>query len=516
MQIKNDFLKTIPKVPGCYIYKDHKGEILYIGKAVNLHNRVASYFTRQSDLQTKIQLMLKKATDIEFIVLDSEVEALILETNLIKKYKPKYNSLMKDDKSYVWVMFDNSQDFPKPEIVREKKKKNATYFGPYPQKFPATKVLRRLRKLYPYCNTNFRTTTKVIDDKVETIGSEPRPCLDYHIGLCSGVCAGLVSKTKHRNNINQIKKYFRGQKSEMKQELENKIKELAARKEYEKASKYRDQLRDLKYVTQRIKVTSELDEQKLAQQKLSIQEKSIRELFERLRLPKLTETLENKHPLKARLECYDISNIQGKNATGSMVVFKAGKPSKADYRKFKIKTKDTPDDFAMMQEVLTRRFGKHKKQDKSFSELPDLIIVDGGKGQLSSSYKIIKNLGLLEKISIVGLAKREEELFRIEEKDGEFTFKKTRLPRRSNALYLVQRIRDEAHRFAIGYHRKLRSKQSQRSILDDIPGVGDITKRRLIKAFGSWKNVKKASRKELQTVVRNRKTVDAIIRISDL
>ncbi|KKQ36334.1 MAG: Excinuclease ABC subunit C [candidate division WS6 bacterium GW2011_GWA2_37_6] len=513
IQITSDrkFLKEIPFGPGCYIYKSSDAKVLYVGKAVNLRSRVSSYFTRKEDLEPKIRIMLELAENIEIIEVDSEIEALILETNLIKKYRPKYNRMMKDDKNYIWVMFDNKSDFPKPQIVREKNLKNAVYFGPYPKIFPASKVLRRLRRLFPYCNKNFKTKYIEEDGRKTLIGAEVRPCLDYHIGLCSGVCAGLVSRNVHRKNIDNVKRFFRGQKHEIYNELSESMVKLSKEKKFEEAAKTRDILSDLDYVTQRIKIDTGVDESVLREKMKSINLRSIEELKARLKI-------RNKKSANFKIECYDISNIQGTNATASMVVFIGGKAKRDYYRKFKIKVKSTPDDFLMMQEVLGRRL-KHSKTnrgnkkkiiDQSFKVLPDLIIVDGGKGQLSSAWDVLNKLKMTDKLPIVGLAKREEEIFRLKIEGGEKVFKKIILPRRSDPLYLVQRIRDEAHRFAIGYHRKLRSKAGSRSLLDDVPGIGKLTKKRLIRAFGSLENIKKAGEKELQTVVRNKRTVRAI------
>ncbi|MBN1331834.1 excinuclease ABC subunit UvrC [Candidatus Dojkabacteria bacterium] len=513
MRITKTNLQNLPNQPGCYIYKDTQGKILYIGKAINLKARVNSYFAKNSDERPKIKSMLKKAVELEILLVDSETESLILETSLIKKYKPKYNKLMKDDKSYIWVMFDKKADFPRPEIVREKRIKSAEYFGPFPQSFPAKQVLHELRQLFPYCNTNFKIKHIKTDigakQTVKVIGAQERPCLDYYTGFCSGVCAGLISKTEHKRNISHIRKFFRGEKREIYEDLELEMKRAAKAKNFEKAAELRNKLQNLVYVTQRIKVQSRTDEFDLQECATDYLKQTEAELIRRV-FGKKTKISKD-----FRIECYDISNIQGKQAVGSMVLFVNGKSDKSKYRKFKIKSKETPDDFFMMQETLIRRLNRAKKKDQKFLPLPDLIIIDGGKGQLSSSYEILKKFGLEKKIQILGLAKREEELFKIlegKDQQGELynSFSKTTLPKRSKALYLLQRIRDEAHRFAIGYHRKLREENSIRSSLSDIPGVGALTEKRLIKAFGSMEKIKKAKSEDLQTVVRNKKTVEAI------
>jgi excinuclease ABC subunit C len=440
--------------------------------------------------------MLKHAVIIDLLEVDSEVEALILETNLIKKYRPKYNVRMKDDKSYIWVMFDERKPFPRPEIVREKRIKSAAYFGPYPETFPAKQVLKRLRRIFPYCNTNFKI--ELLEGVF--IGAEKRPCLDTFIGLCSGVCAGRISQAEHKKNIANIRRYFSGQKDDIKKQLALRMQAAAKDNKFELAASLRDQLKNLEYITQKVRLKDKDNEVAVKAAKSTFNIRTQEELKKRLKLS-------SKKTVSFRIECYDISNIQGTNAVGSMVVFIGGVAAKDQYRKFKIKTKSTPDDFHMMQEVFTRRF--KKLDDQKFGDKPDLIIVDGGKGQLHSAWQILAEMKLENEIPIVGLAKREEEIFQLIELDP-VNFKKIILAKRSEPLYLVQRIRDEAHRFAIGYHRKLRSRSSAHSLLDDVPGIGYLTKKRLIQAFGSLENIKKASEKELQTVVRNKRTVKAI------
>ncbi|MCA9385992.1 excinuclease ABC subunit UvrC [Candidatus Dojkabacteria bacterium] len=501
-QTVTEKLQEAPTNPGCYIWKDSHGDVLYVGKAVNIKNRVNSYINNYKRLDPKIQNMVDLADDVEFYTVDTEIEALILETNLIKKYKPKYNRLMKDDKNYSWLMIDWYNPYPVPRIVREKKNKKAEYYGPYPQRFPVFKVLRSLRKVFPYCNHLPRgiNSKKNFQDK---------PCFNYHIGLCSGICAGIISKTEHRKNIKGIRDFFKGKKLTMIDEFRADMKKFAQEMQFEKAAELRDKVKDLEYVTQHIKVDKDMDEEALKKMKKDLRERALDELLEKLQLD---------NSAQFKIECYDISNIQGTNATGSMVVFVDGKPDKALYRKFKIKTKSTPDDFHMMREVLTRRLKylsgskSSEKNDKSFSIQPDLIIVDGGKGQLTSAYSILNEYGLIDSVPLIGLAKREEEIFRVIDTEP-YEFEKIRLKRRSEALYLIQRIRDEAHRFAIGYHRTLRSKGQIKSILDDIPGVGEITKKRLFEAFGSVESMKKATNREMEAIVRNKRTSQALLKV---
>lgn len=508
-------IKSAPIQPGCYIWKDIQNDILYIGKAVNIRNRVNNYYSNYPRLDPKIQNMVDQVGDVEFLTVDSEVEALILETNLIKKYKPKYNRLMKDDKNYSWIEIDWYRNFPSIKIVRDKNDKKAEYYGPYPERFPIYKVLSNLRKIFPYCDH----LPKYINNKNFDLQKLKmlKPCFNYHINLCSGVCAGKVSKTSHRKNIKSIRDFLKGNKLELIERFQEEMNIYVKERKYENAALLRDKINALEYVTQRIRIDKEIDDILLNDIKVSYNENALEDLVERLKI----DNLEASSGFK--IECYDISNIQGTNAVGSMVVFVDGKSAKNLYRKFKIKTKNTPDDFAMMQEVLTRRFKylKKEKVDESLSNKPNLIIVDGGKGQLSSAYEILCKMDLDKEIPIVGLAKREEEIFKIrfDETNDIFSskqFLRVMLPRNSKSLYLVQRIRDEAHRFAIGYHRTLRSKQQTKSLLVDIPGVGRIIQKRLIEAFGSIDGIKKARKEEISAIVKNKRTVEALVKILQL
>ncbi len=501
-----DKVENAPLNPGTYIYRNEKGDVLYVGKAVNLRNRTRQYFQNFERLDPKIAALVVKIRDVEYVTTDSEVEALILETNLIKKYRPKYNRLMKDDKNYIYVMIPKGTDFPKVELVREKKIKNADYYGPYPNTMPIRRTLRRMRHIFPY-----RTCKRQIEE-VEENGkkviktSDPKPCLYFYLGLCNAPCAGNIAKTEYMKWINDIRKFFRGEKSQIVEELKTEMQDHSKNMEFEKAAIVRDKINDIQYVTQTIRIDRDDDEVTLKYEKEQRRSKALEELIAKLDMENLG-LVEN-----FKIETYDISNIQGTNATASMVVMVDGKIEKSLYRKFKIKTKSTPDDFEMMREVFQRRFKrKGKDKDESFDFYPHLIIVDGGKGQLSAAYHVLQDLSV--DIPIVGLAKREEEIFKISEVSGELEFKRIKLSRRSEALYMVQNIRDEAHRFALGYHRKLRSGAQIKSSLDDIPGIGKIAKIKLLKAFGSSEGIKKASKKELLSVLRNSSTVDKLKRL---
>lgn len=526
-----EMVKTAPLNPGCYIYRNAKGKILYIGKAKILRNRVKSYFNNFNRVEEKIRQMLMQAESIEFVFADSEIEALILESVLIKRYKPKYNSMMVDDKSYAYVKFDkikssNGEFVPIPSISLDREKtqdSDAEYFGPYPNVATVRRLLGRLRKIFPYCTGNGKVIIPAQRDQL-FIPKTVKPCFHYQINLCNGVCAGLATRGEYEANINKIKKFFKAEKNELVTELETNMKAASKDRDYELAAKYRNMLRDIKYVGSHLKVDKDMDEVAIMQAKKKEKQSAINELIAYLQFPE--DKLKNHENF--RVECYDISNIQGTNAVGAMTVSVDGLASPSNYRKFKIRMKNEPNDFAMMQEVLTRRFAqyikahqsqnrerqaemaemdtmtdiegftiempkdlqqkiKNWKPDESFSQLPDLIIIDGGKGQLSSAYKILQNFGLADQVPIVGLAKREEEIFKVSEQfrpQKDFTdpmvlsdnigiskrtyqpidkldgFDKIKIPRKSEALYMVQRVRDEAHRFGITFHRKLRSKST--------------------------------------------------------
>lgn len=494
-----------PREPGCYIYKSSDGSVLYVGKAKMLRNRIKSYFTNFDKLDIRIQQMIEKAYKVETYVVDSEIEAFILENNLIKKYHPPYNIMMRDDKSYIFVRFERFrkanqkpsntsayQDFPRITITRQKKEDGAEYFGPFPDSLPAKRILKRLRKIYPY-----RTSTHLVYQvsfnplKVHTDNS--KPCFFYHIGLCEGACEGLESKEHYQKKFNNIRMFFKGEKNKLIKPLEIELKKLVKNLEFEEAAKIRDRINDIKYLTSNIRIDNSVDDIIVEKLKKSLDSQGLDQLIEKLNFPK--EHLKQKSGF--RIECYDISNIQGTNAVGAMTVMVDGKIQPSLYRKFRIKMKNEPNDFAMLQEMLTRRFynlyfaiqtnpenyntlkeklglynldevklSKKYKVDESFSQVPDLIIIDGGKGQLASTYKILMKFNLHNAIPIVGLAKREEEIFKIK---GQFSenniyvndssmFQRVLLPRRSQSLFIVQKIRDEAHRFGITYHRNLRSK----------------------------------------------------------
>ena len=501
-------LPSLPDSPGCYIYRDIKQSVIYVGKAKNLKKRVSSYFTKiHSD--PHINNLVTNIYSIEHISTDSELEAFILETNLIKKYKPYYNRDLKDDKNYIWIMIDRNEDFPRLQIVRSKTRKNAIYLGPYHYTMPVRRILSRLRKIYPYrtCNRVIKEVEDPKTNKKIIKSSDPIPCLYFHLGLCQAPCAGYVSKIKYKQNLKGINTFFTKGHNELVKNLKTDMEKYTKRYEFEKSADLRNKIQDLEYIKQRVTIEDTLtDETIFQEEKTKHKLKALSEIVNKL------DHFNLKVTDNFKIECFDISNIQGTNAVGSMVVFVDGNPMKNLYRKFKIRTKTTPDDFAMMSEMLTRRF-QHKstKPDDSFSTHPDLIIIDGGKGQLSSVYKVLTSLNV--DIPVVGLAKQNEDLFFIIDKNGELEFVQRRLSFNSDGYFLLQRIRDESHRFAINYHRKLRSLGQTASLLDDIPGIGNITKKKLLRAFGSVEGIKKAKDVDLLTVIKNKNTIENIRKV---
>jgi excinuclease ABC subunit C len=428
---QKDFLKNLPLTPGCYLYKDKDKKIIYIGKAKIIRKRVSQYFSNTLDLNLKTLKMIENSVSVSYIETDNELEALILESNLIKKYKPKYNILLKDDKRYAWIRITNDE-FPKIERVREKINDGSKYFGPYPSGKTIIALLSNLRKIFPYrtCNLKIYENQKI---------TKSRLCIFYDINLCPGPCDSLISKKVYMKNIRNIDKFLSGEKYSMVKKIEKQMLRESNKENFEKAGELKKQIDQINYITQNIKVDFGDDENIFKNKKEIDNIAALKELFEIIGVKYKT----------GRVECYDISNIQGKFPVSSMVVFRKGDMSPSYYRKFKIRSQDTPNDPLMMGETLRRRF-THKNYDESFSEIPDLIIVDGGKTQLNSGVSILKELDL--DIPIVGLAKKREEIFRPGEKDPIL------IGYHERSHLLIRRIRDEAHRFAITFHRKLRSK----------------------------------------------------------
>ncbi len=599
-------LDTLPTKPGCYQMKNAEGTIIYVGKAINLKNRVRSYFHADSSHDNKTRRLVREIRDIEWIVVGSELEALILEMNLIKRLRPKYNIRLKDDKRYPYIKIHWQEAYPKVTVTRQMLEDGARYFGPYTSAWAVYQTLDVLRKVFPYLTCDR-----------EISGQDKRACLYYDIKLCAGPCIGAISAQGYRAMIGDLMEFLSGHSEPVMEKVKAEMQNAAEELRFEKAAALRDRLKAMHSVVERQKVVfpadykdsdviamarseaeacvqvffiragkligreyfvlegaedapdaeiiseflkqfyteaatvpeqlllpEEIEEAKIIQEwmrsrrggeKTEIhvpREGQPRELVQ-MAAENAAETLSALHAqwqadshkqemalaelqsalgltkTPNRMECYDVSHTQGVATVGAMVVFEQGVPAKRLYRKFNIDSTSigNPDDFASMEEMLTRRFRRWQsaaesdpaapktKPDESFSLLPDLIIVDGGKGQLGRVVKVLQAFGLLEKVAVVGLAKREEEIF------FPHNPQPLLLPRHSQALYLVQRIRDEAHRFGITAHRKRRSKQGMASILDAIPGIGPARRKSLLKHFGSIDKIRTASQEELQQVL---------------
>ena len=606
-----DKLNSLPTRPGVYLYRDARGTVIYVGKAVNLRHRVRSYWHASAEMAIKTQRLLAEIADLEVWPTDTELEALLLECNLIKRYRPKYNVRLKDDKRYPYIKVVWQDPFPKVLTTRQMQQDGGRYFGPFTHSSAVYQTLDMLRKIFPYLTCDREIT-----------GKDKRACLYYDIKLCSAPCIGVVSQEEYRATIDQLCHFLEGKTNGIEADIQRKMEAASAALEYERAAQYRDQLKAIRHIVERQRIisTTAQDQDVVAfarddsrgdacvqvffirQGKLigreyfvleGAQDKDAREIMSgflkqfyeeaanippevliqvaveeaniieqwlrqkrgatvRLDVPKegqpaelvemaaqsAAETLavleaqwqadEHKHEEAlqqlaealglaappARIECFDISNTQGTAIVGSMAVFVKGVPKKSDYRKFNVKSvQSAPDDLASMKEVLTRRFRRYfdgketfealrenskvlgKKQDSSFIMLPDLLIVDGGKGQLGVAVEVLQEYGLFEAVPVVGLAKQQEEIFQPGRPDS------IRLPRQSQGLYLVQRVRDEAHRFAITAHRAQRAKVGLASQLDSIPGVGPARRRTLLKRFGSLEGIRAASVDELAEVV---------------
>ena len=577
-------LKTLPDRPGVYQYFDAKESIIYVGKAKNLKKRVNSYFTKQHD-NNRTRLLVKKIVRIEHIVVKSEMDALLLENNLIKKYQPRYNVLLKDDKSYPWICIKKER-FPRIFATRKIIRDGSEYFGPYTSMKTVRTLLDLIKELYP-----LRTCT--YDLSAAKIAAEKyKVCLEYHLGNCSAPCVDKIENTQYNENIKAIRAIIKGNFKDSLQQFEEQMKERAAEMAFEEAQRIKEKLDVLKnyqakstivnpkisnvdvfsvitdeaygYVnflqlsygsiirSHTIEIKKKLDETPEELLRLAIVE--IRQRFHsqspevylpfaldlgdhiKVTVPQLgdkkhlvdlsvrnakyfrierfkqmqivdpdrhTNRLMQQMKADLRLseeprhiECFDNSNLQGSNPVAACVVFRDGKPYKKDYRHFNIKTVEGPDDFASMEEVVFRRY---KRLQEEGASLPQLIIIDGGKGQLSSALKSLEVLGLRGKIAIVGIAKRLEEIYFPDDPIPLY------LDKKSESLKVIQHLRNEAHRFGITFHRNKRSKNAIHSVLDDVPGIGPKTKTVLLKQFKSLKRIKEASRDQLVASIGEKK-----------
>ena len=429
----------IPHKPGIYIYKDKNGKVIYVGKAVDLFSRVSSYFSK-SWHDVKTTKLVENINDIETVIVESEIEALILEANLIKKFMPLYNIRLTDDKDYLYIVILD-EEFPKVITARKKDLvKVKKWFGPYPSATTVKQTLKKLRRVFPWCSNPLGSRTN----------KNKRPCFYYHIGQCPGACVGTISKEEYMKIIKRFSKFLDGKKSELLEELSKEMEQLSKEQKYEEASGIKKIIEGINYITAPTKITNYLVNPNFLE---DLNQNSLEELQKALNLPEL--------PI--RIEAYDISNFQGKEATGSMVVLTNGEIDKSQYRRFKIKITGKPNDYAMHQEMMSRRL-KHDEWP-----LPQLFLIDGGRGQVTAVHTVILNVvkdlskkspetdssampqNDISRIPIYGLAKREEWLYPPE---GEVV----KLSKRNLGLRLLQKIRNESHRFAITYHKKLRAK----------------------------------------------------------
>ena len=504
-------LKVLPAEPGVYFHKSDSGEVIYVGKAAVLKNRVKQYFQKSRPFDPKTEALVAEIADIEWITVESELDALFLESEMIKRYKPRYNILLRDDKSQIYIRIPMKEQYPAVSYTRGPLDDGADYFGPYYNGWAVKKAMKYLRKIFPYAT--HQTMPK-------------RVCLQYHLGLCPGVEEAKITEKEYKRSLKRLELYLKGGRKQLISELEKEMKQCAKQSDFENAAKVRDQLNDLKSLQRQI-VFSDREFMDISKDKAL---SGLQELLGLKEIPK-------------RIEGYDISHMSGTNNVASMVVATNGLADKASYRKFKMRIPGN-NDFVHMHEAMTRRFsGRHKDWPT-----PDLLLIDGGKGQLSSALDALDALGV--KLPTIGLAKREEEIVihktrsnvrlntdflnhhsafaegpaeqigqqvqhpqndvgavRVDESakphissDSE-DFITIHLTKQDHITKLLQRIRDESHRFAVSYHTHLKRTGQTRSALDDIPGVGPATRKKLLKAFGSVAYIQQAETSEIATHV---------------
>jgi excinuclease ABC subunit C len=459
-------VRTLPHKPGVYLFKDRFHKVIYVGKARDLHRRVSQYFhpSRRMTADLKTRALVDSIWDLETHVVRSEPESILLEGKLIKEYRPRYNISFRDDKRFLLVKVNLNDPFPRFQLTRNKKEDGCRYFGPFAHSGALRSTLNLMKKLY-----GLRSCRPVLPDE-----KEYRHCLDHIIKNCSAPCVGKITRGEYIARINEACTFLEGKSSSMLQDLEDEMMKAAERLDFEKAASLRNMLQDIKETTApRRKFVREIPS-------TVIPEKDLEILRDVLRLP----------AIPAVIECFDISNISVTHKVASMVAFRNGRPDRANYRRFRIKTVEGQDDFASMAEVVGRRYRRLVDEKRA---LPDLIMVDGGKGQLSSAVKELHNLGLIDQ-PVIGLAKQREEIFR------PYSPHPIVLPPESGALRMLQRIRDEAHRFANGYHQLLMKQRMTESVLDECPGMSEAKKRALLKHFGSVDRMRKASETELKEV----------------
>lgn len=461
-------IKDMPNLPGVYIMKDKAGAVLYVGKAASLKKRVASYFQRGANLPYRIRLMTEKAADISYIVTGSEAEALITEAAFIKRYKPRYNVALKDDKSYPHIKLTASEDFPRIMLTRRLDDDGALYYGPYTDVKLLRKALKIMKRIFPL------RTCRRMPKKV---------CLSYHIGQCYGPCIEAVGRDAYGDIAKELKLFLEGKREELIGGLSKKMRMASEKKDYEKAAIFRDRITALSVVPRnmagpRLEPGASKEAEPIKMEAEPYDEIiALKFLLGLKRVPR-------------KIEAFDVSNIRGAEAAGSMITFADGRPSKDDYRRFKIRDVKGIDDYKMMREIIKRRYERVKAEKLP---CPDLIIIDGGKGHLNAALSTLEELGF-GRLPVIAIAKRFEHIFLKERKEPVI------FSRNSSVLRLIQRLRDEAHRFAVVYHRKLRKKKLIKSVLDDIKGIGEKKKMLLLHRFGSLENIKKAGIEEICSV----------------
>jgi excinuclease ABC subunit C len=475
-------LKDLPTQPGVYFHKDATGEIIYVGKAAVLRNRVRQYFQKSRYRDPKTEALVAEIADTDWMVVESELEALFLEAEMVRRYMPRYNILLRDDKSMVYIRIDYDSDYPTVTITRRPLDDKARYFGPYLSTFSVRQALKLLRRIFPFA--------------VKRGAGQKRASLYYHLGLDPGLEEGKTSLNEYRANLRRLIAVIEGKRKNIEKELERDMKRAAKAQDFEAAAKARNQLFSLQNLGRQVIFSDKefLDISK---------DHALGELVDLLGLPKFPK----------RIEGYDISHMQGSDVVASMVVFTNGVSNKGEYRKFKTR-KDQNNDFYNMHETISRRLSE--KNRKAWG-LPDLVLIDGGKGQLDAAIRARDEAGL-PRLLFIGLAKREEQVVISRERSGVllnegmlhklggFTteskdFVLVNVPHNTNLVKLLQRIRDESHRFAVSYHSVLKVKRQTSSVLDEIPGIGPNTRKKLIRHFGSLRAVKAAPETELAAVV---------------
>jgi excinuclease ABC subunit C len=489
-------LQDLPKNPGVYFHKDTTGEIIYVGKAAVLRNRVRQYFQKSRTRDPKTEALVSEIVDTDWMVVDSEIEALFLEAEMIRRYMPRYNILLRDDKALSYIRIDYDSDYPTVTTTRRPLDDGARYYGPYFSTYAVRQALKMLRRVFPFATRR--------------IAGQKRATLHYHLGLDPGLEDGRTSLPDYRANLRKLMRVIEGKRSSVEKELDQDMRRAARTQDFEQAAKLRNQLTHLQSLTRQV----------------IFSDKEFLDISKDHALSELVNVLSiDKYP--RRIEGYDISHMSGTDVVASMVVFTNGVSDKGEYRKFKTKINHN-NDFYNMHETLTRRFSE--RNIKKWTT-PNLVLIDGGKGQLDAAIRARDEQGH-QSVPFIGLAKREEQIVIAKGRSGitlntealhalggytseSDDFILVNLPHSTNLVKLLQRIRDESHRFAVSYHSVLKAKRQTTSLLDDIPGIGPATRKKLIRTFGSLRGVKQASEAELATVLGAKKAAAVARSLAD-